>query len=95
MLSWNKGLYQNQTAPPAASLTSTRIPIYERVELPEERIPDDSRVEIDAKITAGELSIASGWSAGLTSMQPRLLYCREEADGGGIGSRSRQTLGGV
>lgn len=29
------------------------IPIHERVELPEDRIPEDSRVEIDAKITAG------------------------------------------
>ncbi|KAK1539882.1 GTP cyclohydrolase II [Colletotrichum costaricense] len=29
------------------------IPIHERVELPEEWIPADSRVEIDAKITAG------------------------------------------
>lgn len=29
------------------------IPIHERVELPDELIPDDSRVEIDAKITAG------------------------------------------
>ncbi|KAL2753938.1 hypothetical protein ACRALDRAFT_1062918 [Sodiomyces alcalophilus JCM 7366] len=29
------------------------IPIHERVELPEELIPEDSRVEIDAKITAG------------------------------------------
>lgn len=33
------------------------IPIHERVELPEDLIPADSRVEIDAKITAGELSI--------------------------------------
>lgn len=31
----------------------SRIPIHERVELPEEWIPADSRVEIDAKITAG------------------------------------------
>ena len=31
-----------------------RIPIHERVELPEELIPADSRVEIDAKITAGK-----------------------------------------
>ena len=31
------------------------IPILERVELPGELIPADSRVEIDAKITAGEL----------------------------------------
>ncbi|KAF4454010.1 GTP cyclohydrolase II [Fusarium austroafricanum] len=30
------------------------IPIHERVELPEELIPADSRVEIDAKITAGK-----------------------------------------
>lgn len=32
----------------------SRIPIHERVELPEHWIPADSRVEIDAKITAGE-----------------------------------------
>jgi hypothetical protein len=30
-----------------------RIPIHERVELPESWMPADSRVEIDAKITAG------------------------------------------
>lgn len=30
------------------------IPIHERVELPDELIPADSRVEIDAKITAGQ-----------------------------------------
>lgn len=29
------------------------IPIYERVEIPEEMVPEDSRVEIDAKIHAG------------------------------------------
>lgn len=29
------------------------IPIHERVELPEDLIPADSRVEIDAKINAG------------------------------------------
>lgn len=33
---------------------SSSIPIHERVELPEELIPADSRVEIDAKITAGK-----------------------------------------
>lgn len=32
----------------------SRIPIHERVELPESLIPADSRVEIDAKITAGK-----------------------------------------
>jgi GTP cyclohydrolase II len=35
------------------AIVSQGIPILERVELPEELIPDDSRVEIDAKITAG------------------------------------------
>ncbi|KAI9158823.1 GTP cyclohydrolase [Paramyrothecium foliicola] len=34
-------------------LSMSNIPIFERVELPEELIPADSRVEIDAKITAG------------------------------------------
>lgn len=38
---------------PLALLTNDSIPIHERVELPEELIPADSRVEIDAKITAG------------------------------------------
>lgn len=38
------------------TLTYSRIPIHERVELPESWIPADSRVEIDAKITAGKLS---------------------------------------
>jgi GTP cyclohydrolase II len=39
------------------------IPILERVELPEELIPEDSRVEIDAKITAGSFvpSIFDTW----------------------------------
>ena len=35
------------------------IPILERVPIPEELIPDDSRVEIDAKIHAGYCKIAS------------------------------------
>ncbi|KIM94996.1 hypothetical protein OIDMADRAFT_206915 [Oidiodendron maius Zn] len=34
-------------------LSMSKIPIHERVELPESWIPADSRVEIDAKITAG------------------------------------------
>ena len=36
-----------------AMLKISSIPIHERVELPESWIPADSRVEIDAKITAG------------------------------------------
>lgn len=37
-----------------ADISGCRIPIIERVELPESWIPADSRVEIDAKITAGK-----------------------------------------
>lgn len=37
----------------ANSAIRDSIPIHERVELPESLIPADSRVEIDAKITAG------------------------------------------
>ncbi|KAH8767905.1 GTP cyclohydrolase-like protein II [Hyaloscypha sp. PMI_1271] len=36
------------------AIVSQGIPIHERVELPESWIPADSRVEIDAKITAGQ-----------------------------------------
>lgn len=43
--------YENTTYAEISNLFS--IPIHERVELPEELIPADSRVEIDAKITAG------------------------------------------
>ncbi|PHH62770.1 hypothetical protein CDD82_1967 [Ophiocordyceps australis] len=35
------------------AIVNQGIPIHERVELPQEMIPTDSRVEIDAKITAG------------------------------------------
>ncbi|PHH58523.1 hypothetical protein CDD81_5487 [Ophiocordyceps australis] len=35
------------------AIVNQGIPIHERVELPQEMIPADSRVEIDAKITAG------------------------------------------
>jgi GTP cyclohydrolase II len=35
------------------AIVSQGIPILERVPIPEELIPEDSRVEIDAKIHAG------------------------------------------
>ena len=35
------------------------IPIYERVPIPDELIPEDSRVEIDAKIHAGYCMLRS------------------------------------
>lgn len=54
-----------------ANQSRRRIPIHERVELPDELIPADSRVEIDAKITAGKsMAVGSGvrvartWSVG-------------------------------
>lgn len=35
------------------AIVSQGIPIHERVPIPDELIPEDSRVEIDAKIHAG------------------------------------------
>ena len=35
------------------AIVSQGIPIHERVEIPAEMMPEDSRVEIDAKIHAG------------------------------------------
>ncbi|UKZ83670.1 Putative GTP cyclohydrolase [Trichoderma virens FT-333] len=49
------------------------IPIHERVELPDELIPADSRVEIDAKITAGYFTAGKRMTAEeLQSVQGRL-----------------------
>ncbi|KAK5995818.1 Putative GTP cyclohydrolase URC1 [Cladobotryum mycophilum] len=49
------------------------IPIHERVELPDELIPADSRVEIDAKITAGYFTAGKRLTADeLKSVQGRL-----------------------
>ncbi|KAJ4145679.1 hypothetical protein LMH87_004519 [Akanthomyces muscarius] len=49
------------------------IPIHERVELPEELIPADSRVEIDAKITAGYFTAGTRLtSEQLESVQGRM-----------------------
>lgn len=38
------------------AIVSSGIPILKRYEIPEELIPPDSRVEIDAKIAAGYYS---------------------------------------
>ncbi|KAK4082125.1 uncharacterized protein Triagg1_1937 [Trichoderma aggressivum f. europaeum] len=49
------------------------IPIHERVELPDELIPADSRVEIDAKITAGYFTAGKRMTVEeLQSVQGRL-----------------------
>ncbi|KZZ99345.1 GTP cyclohydrolase II, RibA [Moelleriella libera RCEF 2490] len=49
------------------------IPILERVELPEELIPADSRVEIDAKINAGYFTAGKRLTAeDLQSVQGRM-----------------------
>ncbi|KAI5862847.1 putative GTP cyclohydrolase II [Durotheca rogersii] len=49
------------------------IPIHERVELPEDLIPADSRVEIDAKITAGYFTTGHRMTADeLSAVQGRI-----------------------
>ncbi|TFA99860.1 Uracil-regulated protein 1 [Trichoderma ghanense] len=54
-------------------LSMSKIPIHERVELPEELIPADSRVEIDAKITAGYFTSGKRLTAEeLQSVQGRM-----------------------
>ncbi|KAK8917621.1 putative GTP cyclohydrolase URC1 [Metarhizium anisopliae] len=54
-------------------LSMSKIPILERVELPEELIPADSRVEIDAKITAGYFTAGKRLTAEeLQSVQGRM-----------------------
>jgi len=70
-----------------------RIPIHERVELPESWIPADSRVEIDAKITAGML--ISVMRLPVQSDDARLLHCWKAYDSGGVTGCSRSSLGGV
>ncbi|KID69802.1 GTP cyclohydrolase, partial [Metarhizium hybridum] len=55
------------------AIVSQGIPILERVELPEELIPADSRVEIDAKITAGYFTAGKRLTAEeLQSVQGRM-----------------------
>jgi len=52
------------------------IPISERVPIPEDMIPADSRVEIDAKIQAGYCKLSSGFtplSAQRLSNHPPIL----------------------
>jgi len=44
------------------------IPIHERVEIPEDMIPADSRVEIDAKIHAGYCECARRQGRSATSL---------------------------
>ncbi|TLD11228.1 hypothetical protein PgNI_05998 [Pyricularia grisea] len=73
------------------------IPIHERVELPESWIPADSRVEIDAKITAGRTEphvINQQISTHLTKHTcSRILYNRAPHDGIGARFCTGQTVG--
>lgn len=85
----------------------SRIPIHERVELPESLIPADSRVEIDAKITAGEFNTLSyppcspqchkGGRDVLADVVRvyRLLHHWTSDDDRGAGSCTGTALGGV
>ncbi|KAG6018025.1 Uracil-regulated protein 1, partial [Claviceps lovelessii] len=55
------------------AIVAQGIPILERVELPEDLIPADSRVEIDAKITAGYFTTGTRLTAEeLQSVQGRM-----------------------
>ena len=55
------------------AIVAQGIPIHERVPIPEDLVPEDSRVEIDAKIHAGycectfNLCIQSGLTATVTT----------------------------
>jgi hypothetical protein len=70
------------------------ITVGERVELPESWIPADSRVEIDAKITAG--MFPNSHSMRLTlSPEGRILYERSQIDSRGTRSCTREVMGGV
>ena len=44
------------------------IAIHERVPIPEELIPEDSRVEIDAKIHAGYCESLWSWYSGMKNI---------------------------
>lgn len=74
-----------------------RIPIHERVELPESWIPADSRVEIDAKINAGMCGRMLSCSLVLTqpALPCRILHDRPPHDGGRAQECAGPDLGGV
>lgn len=87
-------------------LTICSIPIHERVELPESWIPADSRVEIDAKITAGMLlsfivvhicspAILLAARSLILLFLVRLLHQGTPNDGRGAVSCAGQVVGGV
>ncbi len=50
------------------------------MELPEDRVPEDSRVEIDAKITAGALLCVAGSTTGDLTYLLRVFHNRNEDD---------------
>jgi len=52
------------------------IPIHERVPIPEDMIPEDSRVEIDAKIHAGYCMLSHDTLYFLRSSPPFLAPAR-------------------
>lgn len=77
------------------------IPILERVEIPKELVPEDSRVELDAKIASGEANHAppgqpppSYWRGmnDTDDATPRLLYKRQQNDARGALRLARQIV---
>lgn len=72
------------------------IPIHERVEIPEEMIPEDSRVEIDAKIHAGYCKSISSCYYCLASMLIQSVNSHKGHNhvDGRISLSPRQSMGG-
>lgn len=72
------------------------IPIHERVEIPEEMIPEDSRVEIDAKIHAGYCKSMQYCSCRLASLLTRYVNSHKGHDhvDGRASLGPRQSMGG-
>lgn len=53
------------------AIVGAGIPIHERVELPDDLIPEDSKVEIEAKINAGYFSNREVTAEDLTKVKGR------------------------
>lgn len=65
------------------------------MELPEDRVPEDSRVEIDAKITAGVSPFAPSIPAGSLTRLPRIFHDWKENDRGRAPGSPGEDVGGV
>jgi hypothetical protein len=69
------------------------IPIYERVPIPDDLIPEDSRVEIDAKIHAGYCKSPIHTRYSLASASDQCSHYRESYEYGGTLQCARTSMG--